>query len=86
MNNKWTGIYGQHSVLDILERLLLSSNIPHAFLFTGIYGIGKEFTAIKFTAAVNSIDASNASNIYQIISSYSVTLCKIHLSLTKREE
>ena len=71
MNNKWTGIYGQHSVLDILDRLILSSNIPHAFLFTGIDGVGKEFTAIKFTAAVNSIDTSDALPINQIISCYS---------------
>src|ERR1035441_10216032 len=71
MNNKWKGIYGQQSVLDILDRLILSSNIPHAFLFTGIDGVGKEFTAIKFTAVVNSIDTSNSQHLDQIISAYS---------------
>jgi DNA polymerase-3 subunit delta' len=71
MNNKWKGIYGQQSVLDILDRLILSSNIPHAFLFTGIDGVGKEFTAIKFTAVVNSIDTSNSEHLDQIISAYS---------------
>src|ERR1035437_5241279 len=71
MNSKWKGIYGQKSVLDILNRLILSSNIPHAFLFTGIDGIGKEYTAIKFTSAVNLIDTEDPGHIDQIISAYS---------------
>ena len=71
MNNKWKGICGQQSSLDILDRLILFSNIPHAFLFTGIDGVGKEFTAIKFTAAVNCIGTLNSGHIDQIISSYS---------------
>jgi DNA polymerase III subunit delta' len=71
MNNKWKGIYGQQSILDILDRLILSSNIPHAFLFTGIDGVGKEFTAIKFAIAVNTIDTNNSENLDQIISNYS---------------
>jgi len=71
MNKKWNGIYGQKSVLDILNRLIISSNIPHAFLFTGIDGIGKEYTAIKFTSAVNLVDTEDPENIEQIISTYS---------------
>jgi DNA polymerase III subunit delta' len=71
MNNRWDGIFGQQSVRDILDRLILSSNIPHAFLFTGIDGVGKEFIAIKFTSAVNAIGISNSGHINQIIAAYS---------------
>ena len=71
MNNRWKGIFGQQSIWDILDRLILSSNIPHAFLFTGIDGVGKEFTAIKFTSAVNAIGICNSGHIDQIISAYS---------------
>src|ERR1039457_432998 len=71
MNNKWKGICGQQSVLDILDRLILSNNIPHAFLFTGIDGIGKELTAIKFASAVNIGETNNSGHIDQIISNYS---------------
>ena len=71
MNKSWKGICGQRSVLDILDRVILSSNIPHAFLFTGIDGIGKEYTAMKFSAVVNTIDSDNQSHIEQIITSYS---------------
>ena len=41
MPNLWNGIYGQESVKQILSRLIDSSKIPHAFLFTGNEGIGK---------------------------------------------
>jgi DNA polymerase III subunit delta' len=71
MNNRWNGISGQEYVRDILDRLIISSNIPHAFLFTGIDGVGKEFTAIKFTSAVNNIDQGSSKHIDQVISAYS---------------
>jgi DNA polymerase-3 subunit delta' len=71
MNSRWKGICGQQSVLDILDRVILSSNIPHAFLFTGIDGIGKEFTAIKFTSALNVSSSNNSRDLDHIISNYS---------------
>ena len=83
MNNKWKGIYGQQSVLDILERLIFSSNIPHAFLFTGIDGVGKEYTAIKFTTAVNAIDNEDSGHIAQVISSYSEPYLKFIFPLPR---
>jgi DNA polymerase-3 subunit delta' len=83
MNNRWKGTYGQHSVLDILDRLILSSNIPHAFLFTGIDGVGKEFTAIKFIAAVNSIDNTNSGHIDQVISAFSEPYVKFIFPLPR---
>jgi DNA polymerase III subunit delta' len=70
MNNKWNGIFGQQYVLDILDKLISISNIPHALLFTGINGIGKEFTAIKFTSNLNASGLTDSKNIKKIISSY----------------
>lgn len=71
MNNKWKGIYGQQSVLAILDKLILSNNIPHALLFTGIDGVGKEYTAIKFAIAANTIGLINKEYLDQFISNYS---------------
>jgi DNA polymerase-3 subunit delta' len=69
--------------LDILDRLILSSNIPHAFLFTGIDGVGKEFTAIKFTAALNCINTCNSEHIDKIISTYSEPYVKFIFPLPR---
>jgi DNA polymerase-3 subunit delta' len=71
MNNRWNGIYGQQSVIEILEKLISSSNIPHGFLFTGIEGIGKELTAIRFTESVNESEGADFDRIKKIISSFS---------------
>lgn len=53
MNKLWNDIYGQHTVKNILSKLVLSKKIPHAFLFQGPSGVGKDFTAIKFGQALN---------------------------------
>jgi len=71
MNNRWNGIYGQQAVIEILEKLISSSNIPHGFLFTGIDGIGKELTAIRFTESVNESEGADFDRIKKIISSFS---------------
>jgi len=71
MKNRWNGIYGQQSIIEILEKLISSSNIPHAFLFTGIEGIGKDLTAIRFTEAVNDINDFDIDRVKKIISSFS---------------
>ena len=71
MKNRWNGIYGQQSIIEILEKLISSSSIPHAFLFTGIEGIGKELTAIRFTESVNETNNSDFDRIRKIISSFS---------------
>ncbi len=70
MSNKWEGIYGQQSIIEILENLISTSNIPHALLFTGIEGVGKELTAIRFTEAINEIN-SDYKSLKKIISSFS---------------
>jgi len=46
-------IIGNDKVKIILSNILQSGNIPHAFLFTGADGIGKENAAISFTKALN---------------------------------
>jgi len=71
MNNRWNGIYGQQSIIEILEKLISSSNIPHALLFTGIEGIGKDLTAIRFTEAVNKINDLDINRVNKTISSFS---------------
>ena len=53
MIEQWNGIYGQTPAKNFLTKIINSSNIPHAFLFTGKDGIGKEYTAIEFAKQIN---------------------------------
>jgi len=53
MINYFEGIIGQKSVKNILNKLIDNSKIPHAFLFQGINGSGKELISIRFAQAVN---------------------------------
>ncbi|HEX9251461.1 MAG TPA: hypothetical protein VF870_04425 [Ignavibacteriaceae bacterium] len=52
-------IAGNDKVKIILSNILQSGNIPHAFLFTGADGVGKENAAICFTKALNQNIKSN---------------------------
>ncbi|MHB1687526.1 MAG: DNA polymerase III subunit [Ignavibacteriaceae bacterium] len=49
----WNGLYGQEHAKELLNKLIYSSNIPHAFLFKGVEGCGKDFTAFKFAELLN---------------------------------
>lgn len=53
MNSFFEEICGNDKVKNILSNILESGNIPHAFLFTGAEGVGKENTAISFAKALN---------------------------------
>ncbi len=53
MNENWKGITGQNSVKKILNTIVDSSKIPHAFLFNGPDGIGKDFIAVRFAQKLN---------------------------------
>lgn len=53
MNENWKGITGQNSVKNILNTIIDSSKIPHAFLFNGSDGGGKDFIAIRFAQILN---------------------------------
>jgi len=50
----WNGIYGQDSVKKLLNVLIDSDKIPHAFLFKGNDGVGKDFLAIRFAQGLNA--------------------------------
>lgn len=54
MNNFFQDIPGQERVKKILSNFSLISNLPHALLFSGIEGTGKEFYAIRFAQSINS--------------------------------
>ncbi len=53
MSDQWAGIYGQIPAKIFLTKIINSSNIPHAFLFSGKDGIGKEYTALQFAKLIN---------------------------------
>jgi DNA polymerase-3 subunit delta' len=56
MYNPLDEIIGQSTVKDFLNKVVESRKIPHAFVFIGQDGVGKEFTAIQFAKllALNS--------------------------------
>ena len=51
-------IVGQAQPIRILSAYLGKGAIPHAFLFTGIEGIGKRTTAMAFAMALNCLSGS----------------------------
>jgi DNA polymerase III subunit delta' len=53
MDKEWEGIAGQDSVKELLAAFIENDKVPHALLFNGIEGIGKDYTAIKFASALN---------------------------------
>jgi DNA polymerase-3 subunit delta' len=53
MKNYFEGVTGQKSVKNILNNLINNSKIPHALLFQGIDGSGKDLISIRFAQAVN---------------------------------
>jgi DNA polymerase-3 subunit delta' len=48
-------IIGQRRAIGFLKRAIASDRIPHAFLFTGISGVGKTTTALAFTQTINCL-------------------------------
>lgn len=53
MNVNWGRIYGHQKNKEILDRIISSSQIPHAFLFIGKQGIGKDYIALQFAQSIN---------------------------------
>jgi len=69
MNSFWDDLYGQENAKTILNNIIESGKIPHAFLFSGQDGIGKEFCALKFAEILNkhfdpNISEANLKKIY----------------------
>lgn len=52
-------IMGQEAAKRFLKRVISRDRIPHAYLFTGIPGIGKTTTARALTAALNCKDPAD---------------------------
>ena len=48
-------IIGQERAIQFLKSTIAGERIPHAFLFTGISGVGKTTTAAAFTQAINCL-------------------------------
>ena len=53
MSNYLDEIIGNDKAKTILSNILESGNIPHAFIFTGTDGVGKENAALSFTKQLN---------------------------------
>jgi len=61
MNSALDEIPGQERVKRTLNNFLQSKLIPHAFLFTGMDGVGKDNAAIQFAKALISNEKGNDS-------------------------
>jgi len=65
-------IIGNNKVRNILTSIIKSNNIPHAFLFSGPEGVGKENTAISFSKEINkSADVNSNTKIIRAIENLS---------------
>ncbi len=65
-------ITGNPKVKNILNKILESKNIPHAILFVGPDGVGKENAAINFIKALNAqIRSDDSEKIIDAISKFS---------------
>jgi len=53
MSVNWDNIYGHKINKVVTDRFLSSSKIPHAFLFIGKQGIGKDFFAIRLAQIIS---------------------------------
>jgi DNA polymerase-3 subunit delta' len=53
-------IIGQERAVQFLSRVISGEKIPHAYLFTGISGVGKTTTAIAFTQAINCLQPAGS--------------------------
>jgi DNA polymerase-3 subunit delta' len=65
MNKFLDEIVGNEKVKSILNRIIESKNIPHAFLFKGIDGAGKEHAAIQLAKALN-INSENDESYHKL--------------------
>ncbi len=84
-NNNWDGIYGQESVKKILNQLINTDKIPHAFLFTGLEGTGKDLLSVRFAQLLNSKFVGNdqSDRINRLISEYSEPYVKFIFPLMR---
>lgn len=78
-------IQGQHRVKNILSNFVSTLKIPHALLFTGNDGVGKEITAISFAQMVNSATAADdeKNRILNLISNFNEPYLKYIIPLPR---
>lgn len=55
----WSNIVGQERVKEILKNVFQSGKIPHALIFYGSEGIGKDAAAVEFARLLNCDDPVN---------------------------
>jgi DNA polymerase-3 subunit delta' len=72
MNSALDKIPGQERVKKTFHNFLESHTIPHAFLFSGIAGVGKENAAIRFVQSIvqnnNSREFEKSSRLIELLS------------------
>ena len=52
MTLRWDALQGQGAAVMALQQMLRQEQLPHAFLFTGLEGVGKRFLAKTLIAAL----------------------------------
>lgn len=85
MNNPFDKVIGQKKVKTILEKIIVSKRIPHALVFSGKEGVGKEFTAIQFAKllALLNPDLENKDLIVNSISNLNEPFIKYICALPR---
>lgn len=58
----WNNIIGQDSVKNKLISVFKSGKIPHAYLFSGVSGTGKDAAAIEFAKLLNCVNIKNGTD------------------------
>lgn len=64
----FSDILGQERAKRFLGRVMAREKVPHAYLFTGISGVGKTTTAMAFAMALNCREAVNGEGCGQCVS------------------
>jgi len=85
MRNFFDDIQGQERVKNILSNFNSTSKIPHALLFTGLEGVGKEAIAIRFAQLVYSdlLDGNVKVRVLKLISNLREPYLKYILPLPR---
>ncbi len=84
INSTWDSIPEQYKAKELLSKLHQERRVPHAFLFYGIEGIGKFFTAIHFAKLSNGFfDSSSKLDIAPKISNLQEPYIKLIIPLPR---
>ncbi len=85
MNFKpFSQIIGQDRAIEFLKRVIVKDRMPHAYLFTGIPGVGRTTTALALTQTLNCRQSMNGEgcgrcqSCRQIMNGHFVDLLSLH--------